>query len=238
MNNNSIAGKYALVTGASRGIGQQICLGLAEKGVNLVLHASQKTNLEKTIELLSDYKIKVLSVEAELANPFSVDKMIETIIQEINGVDILYNNAAIMSKWLNINEVDLENWQKVFQINLFSVVKFCGAFVPIMAKRGWGRIINLTSGIKDEPNLAAYGSVKAALDKYTLELAFAYKNTGVLINLLDPGWLRTDLGGAQAPNAVYSVLPGALTPALLKDGSITGKLFRAQELNGLPHNLV
>jgi NAD(P)-dependent dehydrogenase (short-subunit alcohol dehydrogenase family) len=97
-----------------------------------------------------------------------------------------------------------------------------------MVERGWGRIINVTSGIADQPELIAYAISKAAVDKYVKDIAGRLKAKGVLVNLLDPGWLRTDLGGPNAPGAVESVIPGALVPVLINDGT-TGELFRAQD---------
>jgi NAD(P)-dependent dehydrogenase (short-subunit alcohol dehydrogenase family) len=97
-----------------------------------------------------------------------------------------------------------------------------------MIERGFGRVVNITSGIKDQPELMAYAASKAALDKYVYDMAPHLAGTGVTMNLLDPGWLRTDLGGPQAPNAVESVLPGAMVPVLLEDGSC-GKWFSAQD---------
>jgi NAD(P)-dependent dehydrogenase (short-subunit alcohol dehydrogenase family) len=98
-----------------------------------------------------------------------------------------------------------------------------------MKRRGYGRIVNVTSGIKDTPNLAPYGVSKAAVDKYTSDLAAELKDSNVLVNRLDPGWLKTDLGGPDAMYPVEDVLPGALVPALLDDNGPSGELFAAQD---------
>jgi NAD(P)-dependent dehydrogenase (short-subunit alcohol dehydrogenase family) len=97
-----------------------------------------------------------------------------------------------------------------------------------MIERRFGRVVNVTSGVKDQPQMMAYAASKAALDKYVYDMAPHLQGTGVTMNLLDPGWLRTDLGGLQAPNPVESVLPGALVPVLLEDGTC-GKWFSAQD---------
>jgi NAD(P)-dependent dehydrogenase (short-subunit alcohol dehydrogenase family) len=86
----------------------------------------------------------------------------------------------------------------------------------------------LTSGIADQPELIAYAVSKAAVDKFVKDTAPKLVGTGVMMNLLDPGWLRTDLGGPNAPGAVESVIPGALVPCLSDDG-VSGTLFRAQD---------
>jgi len=102
--------------------------------------------------------------------------------------------------------------------------------LPAMREKNWGRIINLTSGIDKTPQLSAYGASKWAVDKWTDDLAAELKDTGIIASRLDPGWLKTDLGGPNADNEPATVLPGALVPALLADGEKGGQFFRAQEL--------
>jgi NAD(P)-dependent dehydrogenase (short-subunit alcohol dehydrogenase family) len=98
-----------------------------------------------------------------------------------------------------------------------------------MVERGYGRIVNISSGIKDIPQLVPYSASKAAVVKYTSDLAAELAGSNVLVNALNPGWLRTDLGGPYAPLDVTTVLPGALVPALLPDFGPSGKVFEAQD---------
>ena len=231
-----IKGKWALVTGASRGVGQQIALGLAELGVNLVLHSSNKENQSTTKTLLENSGVQVNSVEGLLDNPAAINAFIEEAESLSGGIDILYNNAAMMTAETPLFETPQSDYEKSFQINLYAVIQICGYFAPKMVSRGWGRIINVSSGIRDQPNLNAYSITKAALDKYTRELAVELDGKDVLANMVDPGWCRTDLGGPNAFNDVATVLPGALIPAMLgKQGAEApkGMMFAAQDFAGI-----
>lgn len=231
-----IKGKWALVTGASRGVGQQIALGLAELGVNLVLHSSNKDNQSSTRSLLKDSGVQVHSVEGLLDNPATINAFIEEAESLSGGIDILYNNAAMMTAETPLFETPQSDYEKSFQVNLYAVIQICGYFAPKMASRGWGRIINVSSGIRDQPNLNAYSITKAALDKYTRELAVELDGKDVLANMVDPGWCRTDLGGPDAFNDVSTVLPGALIPAMLGkqgDEAPKGMMFAAQNFVGI-----
>ncbi len=138
-----------------------------------------------------------------------------------------------MSQWQPMWQIPQLEWLRVFQINLFAMVQFCTAFAPGMKERGFGRIINLTSGIKDIPELTPYSVSKAAVDKYSRDLAYELRGTNVLVNILDPGWLKTDLGGTNADHDVETVLPGALVPALLADNGPTGQFYAAQDYSVL-----
>jgi 3-oxoacyl-[acyl-carrier protein] reductase len=224
-----LQGKRALVTGSSRGIGQQIAQGLAREGCNLILHGRKKENLQKTIDLVSDYGVEIDVVEGELSSTEQVQSIASSVLERYEGIDILYNNAAVMSQWNEIWEIPLQEWDRTFQINFYSMMALCQAFAPGMRDRGYGRIVNLTSGIKDIPQLAPYSVSKAALDKYTKDLAAELRGSGVLVNSLDPGWLKTDLGGENAEHEVTTVLPGALVPVLFDDDGPTGEFICAQD---------
>jgi NAD(P)-dependent dehydrogenase (short-subunit alcohol dehydrogenase family) len=225
----SLAGKWALITGSSRGIGQQIALGLARHNCNLILHARTFEHLDQTLELLKGADVEICCVAGDVGTVDGRTAIMQGITAGPGKVDILYNNAAIMSPWKELWEITADDWQQTFAINLFGMIELCRALVPGMVERNFGRIINLSSGIKDTPQLAPYSVSKAAVDKYTLDLAAQLKGTNVLANGLDPAWLKTDLGGPNADYEVETVLPGALVPALLEDFGESGVVFRAQE---------
>ena len=228
-----IKGKNALITGSSRGIGQQIAQGLAKLGCNVIIHGRTLESCKKTGELLKDSAVNVYCVYGELSEEAKVNELIKQVQDLDIPIDILYNNAAIMSPYRNDFWAHTwDDWTNSFKVNVMAMWSLCRAFIPAMIENGFGRVINLTSGIKDEPELAPYGASKWAVNKLTDDLAIKLKDTGVRINTLDPGWLRTDLGGENADHPVEAVLPGALAPALIENDGPNGEFFSA-----INHNL-
>jgi NAD(P)-dependent dehydrogenase (short-subunit alcohol dehydrogenase family) len=209
----------------------RVAKALAEKGCKLIL---QSRDLKGTKELVKELKAKgveVYAVAAELSNLKQVKNLIAKA-KKISGdhIDIVYNNAAIMAKFRqNIYDAPAEDFSSSFLVNVITPVMICNAFIPQMVKRGWGRVVNVTSGIANQPELMAYSCSKAALDRYVRDMVTTLDKTGVLINLMDPGWLRTDLGGPQAPNDPDSVIPGALVPVLLDEKGGSGKMYHAMD---------
>jgi 3-oxoacyl-[acyl-carrier protein] reductase len=224
----SLKGKNALITGSSRGIGQQIALGLAQHGCNIIVHSRKQESNEKTLELLKDYPIKTYSVFGDLSDENQVNNLIEQVRALDVPVDILYNNAAIMRDYReDIWAHTTEDWLETYKVNVVAMYKLCSAFIPAMIKNGYGRVINTSSRIMNKPQLAHYGASKWAVDKLSHDLASALENTPVRINYIDPGWIKTDMGGENAENPVEAVLPGILAPVLIEDDGPNGQFFSA-----------
>jgi NAD(P)-dependent dehydrogenase (short-subunit alcohol dehydrogenase family) len=230
---DSLEGKWSLVTGSSRGVGRYLSAGLARLGSNVVLHSRDLAHTEQLAVEIRALGVRVVCVSGELADQAQLDEMLTQALQQAGQIDVVYNNAAIMAPFReNFFDVPAEDYRKSFEVNVISLARICHRLVPPMIARKWGRVINLTSGIQDQPELSAYSISKAAVDKLVRDFAPKLVGTGVQMNLLDPGWLRTDLGGPRAPNDPSAVLPGALVPALLDDG-VSGRFFRAQDYFGL-----
>ncbi len=229
----TLNGKWALVTGSSRGIGQQIAKALAQQGCNVIVHGRQLDHTHTTLNEVKEFGVQALAVAGELDSELQVRELISEVQRLSVPVDILYNNAAINNQSTPMFEFSQAEWLRTFQVNLFATVQLCNAFAPAMRERRWGRIINLTSGIAGQPDLAPYSASKAAVDKYTQDLACELKDDNVLVNHVDPGWIRTDLGGPNAWEDVASVIPGVLVPALLPDGGPSGRFYAAQDYKGL-----
>lgn len=233
MTSGKLSGRSALVTGSSRGIGRLVAGALAREGARVILHGRSEAACEATrAEIVAAGGTVVAALGADLADPAEVEALAGSVLA-LGGVDILYNNAAIMCPWREqVGQQALADWQATFQVNVFALVRLTARLVPGMRERGWGRVVNVTSGIDKTPQLAAYGASKWAVDKFTDDLAAELKGTGVIVSRMDPGWLRTDLGGPNADHAPETVLPGALVPVLLPDDAPGGLFFRAQELRG------
>lgn len=229
----NVKGKWVLITGASRGVGMHIAAALADLGCNLVLHSRSVEHTAELVASLSKKGVSVVAVSAELDDQGQVDAMLNEIEARVAQIDMVFNNAAIQAAWRQDPwQTTAEDFRKSFEINVISLARICNRLVPPMLARKWGRVVNVTSGIANLPQLTAYAVSKAAVDKYVRDFAQTLAGTGVMMNLLDPGWLRTDLGGPNAPNDPSSVIPGALVPALLDDG-VSGRFFRAQDYAGM-----
>ena len=224
--------KWALVTGASRGIGRLAAEALAAHGCNLILLSRDTAHTAALSESLEG-KVQTRQVACELSDPASVSRAIAQIDALEVPVDILLNNAGVQVAYrTDYYGTPVSDYVTSFQINTIAPMMLCYHFIPRMIERGFGRVVNTTSGIRLEPEQAGYSASKAALDKVTVDLGSKLGTTGVAINLTDPGWCRTDLGGPHAPNAPESAIPGVIVGAFIEQ-PISGRLFAAPRFHGM-----
>ncbi len=228
-----VKGKWAFITGASRGIGYLTAKFMAEQGCNLILHSRKLEHTKKILEEVKAANISAYTVEAELSEPAAVQHMLDEIDSLGVQVDIVMNNAGLQVAYRNdYFTTPVSDFTKSFQVNCIAPAMICYHFLPLMVKNGFGRIVNTTSGIRLEPQQAGYSASKAALDKITIDLGSTVEGTNVLINLTDPGWCRTDLGGPYAPNAPESAFPGIVVGAFVEDGK-SGRYLNAPYFTGM-----
>jgi NAD(P)-dependent dehydrogenase (short-subunit alcohol dehydrogenase family) len=230
---DKIKGKWTLVTGAARGVGRQIAIEMATLGSNIIAHSRAVEHVKEIINICSNLGVETLAIEAEFSNLDEVESMLSQLEHSAPKIDIIFNNAAISPQcpkglWYTSSEIYL----KCFTVNTIAPIRICQRFIPQMIRRGFGRITNITSSIQKKPAEIAYACSKAALDKFVHDLAPSLQGTGVTITLADPGWLRTDMGGSEAPKHVETVIPGILLGALLNK-DINGRWFSAQDYSGL-----
>lgn len=229
----NVKGKWAFITGASRGIGYLAALFMAKQGCNLVLHSREEGHCRKILKEAAEYGVEAYTVSAELSDLSAVEDMLRSIDERGTQIDIILNNAGIQVAYRDeYLKTPVSDYDLSFKINTIAPMMICYHFIPKMVERGFGRIVNTTSGITLDPQQAGYSASKAALDKVTIDLGSKYQGTDVMINLTDPGWCRTDLGGENAPNAPEDAIPGVVVGAFVDDKK-SGRCFTAPSFTGL-----
>lgn len=225
--------KWAFVTGASRGIGYLIAKTMAQYGCNLILHSRKAQHTQKIEKELQKYDVIVKSVACELSQLTKVKKMLTEIDSFNLRVDFVFNNAGLQIAYRkNYLDTPVSDFTVSFNVNTIAPAMITYHFLKQMQKNGYGRIINVTSGINKEPEQAGYSASKAALNKITKDLVSKFANQNIIISLFDPDWCKTDLGGQYAPNEVESTLPGSVIGAFTSN-SKSGRIILGQEYAGL-----
>jgi len=224
----------ALVTGSNRGIGFEIAKQLSMKKIEVILTSRDSANGEAAARKIARDGAKVVAMKLDVSNQVSVDNLSYEVEKTFGRLDILVNNAAILIDKDNVvaSNADLETVKASLETNLIGAWRTCKAFIPLMKKNGFGRIVNVSSGAGEFEYMAtsggywpAYSVSKASLNALTVMLASELRGTNILVNAVCPGWVRTDMGGS---NASRSVEEGAATPvwlATLPDGGPTGHNF-------------
>ncbi len=192
--NLGIAGKTAIVSAASRGIGRSVAIGLAKEGVNLVICARTEAGLISTAkEIESNFQVKILPMIADLTSANDVKSLVHAAVDKFGWVDILITNAGGPPTGPSLTFTD-QDWEYAMILNLLSTVRLCREVIPVMKEQGWGRIINLVSVAAKQPleNMVLSNSIRAAvlgLAK-TLSQELAFYN--ITVNNICPGWILTD----------------------------------------------
>src|SRR5918992_1145871 len=209
--------QVALVTGSNRGIGFEIAKQLALKKIQVVLTSRNPTNGEAALRKLTRDGIKkVVFIQLDVSNQVSVENLSNEVEKTFGRLDILVNNAAILIDREDVaaSNADLEIVKTTLETNLIGAWRMCKAFIPLMKKNGYGRIVNVSSGAGQFEYMATSGGYWPA-----------YSVSKTSLNALCPGWVRTDMGGSNAPRSVEE---GAAIPvwlATLPDGGPTGQNY-------------
>ena len=206
---------------------------MAEQRCNLILHSRSLAHTDKVLGEVKAMGVDAYAVAADLGDPEAVAKMLGEIDALGMQVDIVLNNAGLQIAYrTDYLKTPVEDFTVSFNVNTIAPAMICYHFLPGMMERGTGRILNTTSGIALDVCQAGYSASKAALDKITIDLGSKVDGTDVMINLTDPGWCRTDLGGQHAPNAPESAIPGIVV-GVFADDKRSGRYFGAQGFTGM-----
>ena len=195
-----LSGKTAIVTGGGTGIGRQMAQGLAEAGANLVLCARKAERCEQAASELEQLGVRAIGLGCDVRDPEQVQHVVTTAVEELGGVDVLVNNAGTV--WgASPEEMPLEGWQKVIDVNLTGVFLFSQAAGRVMIERGGGVIVNIASvaGLQGGPpeimNTIVYNASKGGVIAFTRDLACKWAQHGIRVNSIAPGWFPSDMSG-------------------------------------------
>jgi len=234
--------RTALVTGANKGIGFEIARQLAEQKITVLMGARDEARGQEAARRLAADGLDVHSLRIDVTQIASVQSAVGRIRDEFRRLDILVNNAGIMiDPQTGVQELNPTVLQNTLETNAFGPLLLSQACVPLMKANAYGRIVNMASTLgsltdivhPDSPyaevQASAYRLSKTLLNGITALLAKELRGTNILVNSACPGWVRTDMGGGEAP---LTPAQGAETPvwlATLPDGGPTGGFFRERQ---------
>ncbi|HET9995697.1 MAG TPA: SDR family oxidoreductase [Candidatus Acidoferrum sp.] len=192
-----LSGRVAIVTGGSIGLGRQMAEGLAEMGANLVLCARKKERCEQAAEELKQMGVKTLALACDVKNPDQVRGVVEGTVSEFGRIDILINNAG--TSWgARVEEMLLEQWNKVIETNLTGTFLFSQAVGKVMVPQRRGKILNIASvaglrGASPEFQAIGYHASKGGVIAFTKDLACKWGIHNIQVNAIAPGWFPTNM---------------------------------------------
>jgi NAD(P)-dependent dehydrogenase (short-subunit alcohol dehydrogenase family) len=226
--------KVALITGANRGIGLEIARQLGQQGHTVLVGSRDKVKGNTAVENLRQAGITDVHLcQLDVADEASRQAAYEQIRQQHGRLDILVNNAAIFQDKGDLLHVDLDLMRRTMEINAYAPLRLIQLFLPMMQAQGYGRIVNLSSGIGELGDLHSsyptYRLSKIALNLFTRILAPDLKGTNIKMNAMCPGWVRTDMGGANATRSVEEGADTAVWLATLPQDGPNGGFFRDRQ---------
>lgn len=229
----------ALITGANKGIGLETARQLGSKGIITLLGCRDIEKGNNAAAELIKEGINAIPVQLDVTKEDQISSLVNYITEEFGKLDILINNAGMIqgesfsaNSTLTISQKDL---LETFQTNFFGVVSLTQKLIPMLQNSDAGRIVNLSSVLASLTLHAdsqspiyqslsfAYNTSKTALNQFTVHLAATLKDTNIKVNSAHPGWVKTDLGGAQAPMSLRVGAKTSVDLAMLDDDGPTGK---------------
>lgn len=223
----------ALVTGANRGIGRAVAVQLAEAGYHLVLTSRSESGRPVAKEL-KDKGHNVTFHQLDVDDGQSIAELAEFVADTFGRLDVLVNNAGIhYDTYQNTMTADFNIVEEAIRVNTLGPWRLSKALYPYLKAGGHGRIVNVSSSsgsfVDSWPGTPAYSISKAALNMLTVKMAADVKDDGILVNSVCPGWVRTNMGGQEAPRSPEEGAKSVVWAALIPDDGPTGGFFRDGE---------
>lgn len=224
----TLTDKVALVTGAGRGIGKAIAAAYARAGAQLALCARTSSELDQTAAELRRLKVEVLSAVCDVSQEDPVQQFVASAERTFGRVDVLVNNAGVMTRPAPISELDVKKWDYTIAVNLRGSFLVTRAVLPIMMKQKSGSIINVSSmiGRGAYANFIAYATSKWGLEGFTQTLAAEARPSHIRVNSVEPGYVATKLTGFSGSN------PDSVTDVFVylasdESKNVSGKMLSA-----------
>lgn len=226
------ANKIAIVTGGNRGLGLEIARQLMKADLFVVVGARDRAKCDAALGDLASAGANVNALPLDVNDTRSVRRFVEEVEKQHGAPGVLVNNAGVYPEETDAKVVDTPTsmWRETLETNLFGAVRMCREVVPLMQKLRYGRIVNMSSGLGQLHTMGegspAYRVSKAALNALTRTLAAEVAGFGILVNSMSPGWVRTDMGGDDAPRSVEEGADTAVWLSQLPSSGPTGQFFR------------
>ena len=223
--------RVGLVTGANRGLGLETSRELLAKGLTVVMVGRDEAALsEARAGLPTGDQSRAVILRMDVTDSRSIVDAHRIVRERVGPVDVLVNNAAVLiSENDDVLSISMDAYRHTFEANVFGAIEVCRAFVPDMVQQRHGRVVNVSSGAGQLARMStyapAYSMSKTALNAFTRILGATYKGKGVLVNAVDPGWVRTDMGGPSAPRSLQQGADTIVWLATLPDDGPTGGFF-------------
>jgi NAD(P)-dependent dehydrogenase (short-subunit alcohol dehydrogenase family) len=223
--------RIAVVSGANRGIGFEICRQLARLGIHVILTSRDEALGEKARNRLGAAALELDYHQLNVTLPESIGRLSDYVRDEYGRLHILVNNAAVyIDDRSSLLRMKMGIYDITLDTNLRGPLLLCQSLMPLMKKHNYGRVVNISSGAGQMAEMGsgwpAYRISKAGLNALTLILADELRGSNVLVNAVCPGWVRTDMGGPHADRSIEEGADTAVWLATLPDGGPTGGFFR------------
>ena len=214
---SALAGKVAVVTGGSRGIGLAIADLLLRDGASVAISATQQTHLDAAVKSLHErHAGRVIGVQADVRTYKEVDALMSDAVAKFGGLDILINNAGV-GVFKPVAETSVDEWHRVIDTNLSGVFYGCHAAIPHMKRRGGGWIINISSLASKNAfvNGGAYCASKSALNAFSETLMQEVRYDGIRVAYVLPGSVNTGFGGLSNTKSEWALMPEDVARAVI-----------------------
>ncbi len=226
------AQQRAVVTGGGRGIGAAVARALAAEGATVVVAARSRDQVDAVAAELRDAGHDAWGAVCDVTDPASVEALNASANEWMGGVDVLVNNAGIATS-APLKAITLEQWNRIFAVNVTGVFLCTQAMVPGMIERGWGRVVNVASvaGKAGAPYISAYAASKHAVVGFTRSIAAEVAAKGVTVNAVCPGYVETDMSVNTVERIVRKTgMSAEDARAQLEKVSPQGRLYTAEEV--------